>query len=168
MLGPARLVKTITAIPKKLNAAPGTVIANVAKSVNPELQLEVELKKMFPLPFFPSRKIYARPDELILEQPLVPPVSTKLTPEQLRAIRLEEEEVARENLEYERSHIMSAPFRHMSRAFFSVFKNTGRTWTREGFMKLDVKGQKYKIDVTGGWALDHGRALDRLAVVRPS
>ena len=62
---------------------------------------------------------------------------------------------------------MTAPFRHMSRGFFQLFKAIGRTWHREGFMKVEVKGMKYKLDVTGGWALDRGRALDRLARVRP-
>ncbi len=34
-------------------------------------------------------------------------------------------------------------------------------------MKVEVKGSSYKLDVTGGWALDGGRALDRLARIKP-
>jgi len=41
----------------------------------------------------------------------------------------------------------------------------GRTWTREGFMKLRLKGQTYKLD-GGGWVLDRGKALDRLVTIK--
>lgn len=170
VLGPARLIKTITAMPKSLALAvsQGRAVANAARTAaNPELQIEVELRKMFPLPFFPPRKLYIRPDEFVLKKALVPSSGGKMTPEQLRQTRLQDETSKREQLEYERSHIMSAPFRHMSRGLFSLFKATGRAWSREGFMKVDVKGQKYKLDVAGGWALDRGRALDRLAVIKP-
>jgi len=78
-----------------------------------------------------------------------------------------EEERRARVLAYDREHIMTAPFRHASRAFYELFKAVGRTWTREGFVKLGVKGRKYKFDVTSGWALDGGRALDRLATLTP-
>ena len=62
---------------------------------------------------------------------------------------------------------MSSPFRHMSRAFFQLFKAIGRTWSRDGFLKVEVKGSNYKLDVSGGWALDGGKGLDRLARLKP-
>lgn len=64
------------------------------------------------------------------------------------------------------SHIMTRPFRHMSRAFYKMFKAISRTWSREGFLKLGVDGQIYKLDVSGGWALDEGKALDKLVKVK--
>ncbi|KAE9379367.1 hypothetical protein N431DRAFT_397695 [Stipitochalara longipes BDJ] len=163
VLGPARLIKTITAIPKN----PNVISTAVGKAVNPELQIEVELRKMFPLPFFPARKLYVKPEEIALSLPIAPPPPKNLSPADLREIRIEEEAEKKKLLEYERSHIMTSPFRHMSRAFFQLFKAIGRTWHREGFMKVEVKGSSYKLDVTGGWALDGGRALDRLARVKP-
>jgi len=30
-----------------------------------------------------------------------------------------------------------------------------------------IQGGNHKLDVSGGWALDGGRALDRLVVVKP-
>lgn len=162
-LGPARLIRTITAIPKSANA----LSTAVGKAAAPELEIEVELRKMFPLPFFPARKIYVKPEEIILPLPLAPPPPKTLTPTELREIRIAEEAERQKLLEYERSHIMTSPFRHMNRAFFELFKAIGRTWHREGFMKVEVKGSSYKLDITGGWALDGGRALDRLCRVKP-
>jgi hypothetical protein len=39
--------------------------------------------------------------------------------------------------------------------------------TREGFLKLRVKGRIYKLDISSGWALDKGKAIDRLATLKP-
>ena len=69
--------------------------------------------------------------------------------------------------EYEDTHIMTRPFRHMGRGAKQFYLATARTWFRDGFLKVQVKKGKYKLDVSGGWALDGGRALDRLVVVRP-
>jgi hypothetical protein len=152
------LIKTITAIPKKMEVV----------GRNPELLIEIELRKMFPVPFFPARKLLVKPEELALRAPVAAPVDRTLRPEELRQMRMQEEMARREQLEYEKSHIMTAPFRHASKGFFALFKAVGRSWSREGFLKLRVGGrQTYKLDVSGGWALDGGRALDRLATLKP-
>jgi len=164
ILGPARLIKTITAIPKNANA----ISTAMGKAPTPELQIEVELRKMFPLPFFPARKLYVKPEEIILPFPIAPPPAKNLTPADLRQIRLEEEEEKRKYREYDNNHIMTRPFRYASQEFFLLFKAIGRTWHREGFVKVGVKGSNYKMDVTGGWALDGGRALDRLVKLKSS
>ena len=110
VLGCSGLIKTITAIPKKMEA-----VGN-----NPELLIEIELRKMFPVPFFPARKILVKPEELALRAPVVPPVDRTLHPEELRQMRMKEEIARREQLEYEKSHIMTAQFRHASRAFLMI------------------------------------------------
>ena len=163
ILGPAGLIKSITAIPRKLNVAAGAV------RKSPDLTIEVELSKMLPVPFFPARKLYVKPEELSKPTNLafLPPPSKKLSAEAIRNMRIQEEREKKQRLEYEQSHIMSAPFRHASMAFFNLFKAIGRTWSREGFVKLNVKEKTYKLDVSGGWALDGGRALDRLATLKP-
>jgi hypothetical protein len=164
VLGPARLIKSITAIPRNSNA-----ISNaVGKSASPALEIEVELRKMFPLPFFPARKLYVKPEEISLPTSLGPTTSKVLTPAEVRATRLAEEQERQRLLEYQRNHILTLPFRQISQLFFKMFKAVGRSWHREGFLKVDVKGSKYKLDVTGGWALDGGRALDRLAGIKPN
>jgi hypothetical protein len=163
ILGPTRLIKTITAIPRNANS----MSTAVGKAANPELQIEVELKKMFPLPFFPARKLYVKPEEITLPIPLAPPPSKTLSPADLRQIRIEEEAENKRRLEYQQSHFLTFPLRNTSRAFFELFKAIGRMWHREGFVNVGIKGSNYKLDVTGGWALDAGRALDRLAKVKP-
>jgi hypothetical protein len=167
LLGPSRLVRTITALPQTSTAATAAG-TSLTRAVPPKLMIEVELRKMFPLPFFPARKIYARPDELVLRMPLAPVDNKGLTPAEMRVARQQEEEETARLLAYERGHVMSAPFRHANRAFFNLFRAVGRTWTREGFLKLGVKGRIYKLDITGGWALDGGRAVDRLATIKPN
>jgi hypothetical protein len=166
MLSPARVIRTITALPKTTSSIAATGKAR-PKSAQQELELEIELRKMLPLPFLRSRKIRVRPEDLVIRSPLIKPPDKRLTPAEVHAMRLQEEAEMKKALEYEQTHILSAPFRHMSRALFSVFKATARAWTREGFAKLSANGQTYKLDVSGGWALDGGRALDRLARLKP-
>ncbi|TVY80718.1 hypothetical protein LSUE1_G005760 [Lachnellula suecica] len=162
IMGPAMLIKSITAVPKSVVMSLGTA-AKGGASV-PELQLEVELRKMFPVPFFPPRKLYIEPHQLELPTALAAPAPTRA------AISLREMEQAEkqreEELEYRRNHILSMPFRDANKAFYSLFANTRRAFVREGFMKVAVKGKIYKLDVTGGWALDEGRGLDKLVAVK--
>lgn len=174
LLGPAWIVKSITAMPPAALKAAGAV-PSAAKSVGngvvkgngaPALHIEVELRKMLPLPFFPARKIYVRPDEVQLPHQLARPTSS-LSPAQRAALKAQEEAEREAELEYERTHIMSRPIRHMSRAFFELFQGARRIWTREGFTAIYVKGYKYKLDVSGGWALDGGKAIDRLVTIKP-
>jgi len=155
LLGPARIIRSITAMP------PSTA------TKSKELLLKIELRKMFPVPFFPARVITARPQEVGLGQKLwTSPIAENLTPKERREMQQREQERLRTLQEYEKSHIMTAPFRHANMAFFGLFKAIARTWSRQGFMKMDIKGQQYKLDVTGGWALDDGRAIDRLVKIK--
>ncbi|KAH8815898.1 hypothetical protein F5884DRAFT_665298 [Xylogone sp. PMI_703] len=162
MLGPAGIIKSITAIPQRA----------LTSTPQPELKIEVELRKMLPIPFFPSRKLLVKPEDIVFDHRLSATASsgTASTPAsaaELRSRRLQAEEEQRRRQEYERTHILTAPFRHASMAFYSVFRSLRQTWTREGFAKVRVQGRTYKLDVVDGWALDEGRALDRLVQVRP-
>lgn len=166
MLGPAWIVKSITAMPPSALKAAGVAAPNLAKGAAPELKIEIELRKMFPLPFFPARKIYVKPEEIQLHHRLATP-EAKLTAAEMRVFRLREEAERKKELEYEQTHLISKGPRLMSRALFDLFMGARRTWTREGFTKIYIKGYRYKLDVSGGWALDGGRALDRLVTVKP-
>ncbi|RDL40484.1 uncharacterized protein BP5553_00463 [Venustampulla echinocandica] len=168
MLGPAKIIRSITAVPKRLGASAGKSAKGpriASQGTAPELELEVELRKMFPMPFFPARKIYCKPREFIVSEALARPPPA-LSPAEMREMKMAEEEDRQRLLEYERSHILTAPFRHANKAFFELFQSMRRAWTREGFHRVEIKGKFYKFDTTGGWALDNGRALIRLAAVK--
>lgn len=162
VLGPARLIKTITAIPSGQVQAQARALANgVGKNGNGQgLAIEIELRKMLPIPFFPARKVIARPEDLTLNRRVyVPPVD----PRQAAVERLEQRRrLKREQDEERRKSIWWRPFRDANRAFHKLFMAMRLVWTRDSFLELTVKGSKYKLDVGGGWGLDEGRALDRL------
>ncbi|KAH8602414.1 hypothetical protein B0O99DRAFT_139006 [Bisporella sp. PMI_857] len=168
---PARIVKSITAIPSKLVQSPyakkGTPNPN-AKATG--LQVEVELRKMLPVPFFPARKLIVRPDEIVLPQRLFV-AEAQESSAQIAARERAEKIRVEKLLEYDRNHIMTRPFRDFGRAIsqasFNFVQAIQRMYTREGFLKLKVKKQRYKLDVTGGWALDKGKAMDRLFTIKP-
>ena len=165
VLGPARLVKSIIAVPRNLEVIKGGLTKSGGGPVTPELQIEVELKKMFPVPFFPRRKFYVKPEEIELSHRFVP-VNKKISIQESRErTKLEEMEKQR-LLEYERNHLLTSPFRRMSQLTFKMFTELKRVWTREGMMRVDIQNQRYKVDISGGWALEGGRALDRLAKIK--
>ena len=157
VLGPARLIKTITAIPSSKSLTKGSGAPG-------PLAIEVELRKMFPVPFFPARKIVTSREDLTLNHRLyVPAVNSR----QSAAERLEaRRRMEREQDEERAKSIWTAPFRHANKAFYDMFKAMSRAWTREGFLQLGIKGQSYKLDVSGGWALDEGKAIDRLVKLK--
>ena len=166
-LGPAKMIRTITAVPKRLNVSNVNSLTKTVGGPPTELQIEIELSKMFPVPFFPARKILVSPSEVELSAPLTPPVPLNLTPAERLALHKAEKQESKARQDYEDTHIMTRPFRHFGRGMKKVYEAAARTWLREGFVNCRIQGGSHKLDVSGGWALDGGRALDRLVVVRP-
>ncbi|CZT49266.1 uncharacterized protein RSE6_10082 [Rhynchosporium secalis] len=162
LLGPARLVKSIVAVPRGVNMVKGVLV----KSGGPELQLEVELKKIFPVPFFPRRKFLVPPEEVELSHRFVPVNKRVSLQEAQRIAEMDKLAIQREK-EYELNHIMTLPFRRISQLLFKMFVEIKRVWTREGMMKVIIQKQAYKVDISSGWALEGGRALDRLVKIKP-
>jgi hypothetical protein len=165
MLSPSRLIRTITAVPKAASKA-ATAGKALSKNGQGEIELEIELRKMLPIPFPKPRTLRMKPEDVIIRSPLVGPPPKRITPAERHSMMLQEKAERKKALEYEQTHILSSPFRHMSRLLFSFFRATARVWTREGFAKVKANGQTYKLDVTGGWALDGGKALDRLVTLK--
>lgn len=126
--------------------------------------IEIELRKMLPLPFFPARRVIVAPKDLTLSRRIyVPPADPRRhVAERLEIRRMLE----REQEEERKKSIWWRPFRDANRAFRKLFKAMRLVWTREDFLKLEVKRQRYKLDIGGGWALDEGKALDRLVQVK--
>lgn len=68
----------------------------------------------------------------------------------------------------EKTHIMTLPFRQANYWMWRGFMGVRRAFTNEGFHYLHVKGQNrvWKLDSDPAWALDGGKALDRLVKVK--
>ncbi|RKF60875.1 hypothetical protein OnM2_046063 [Erysiphe neolycopersici] len=156
---PLRMIRNMTAIPK-------------IEHDKPRLKIEIELKKMFPLPFFAPKVISVAPNEIHIPSFLVRPMTPRISQSEHRRLRAEEILRRQQDLEYERSHVMSAGIRHLWRAVSKVctgiFRATQRAFTRDKFVEMRIRGKIYKLDLDGGWVLDNGKAIDRLVTLEPS
>lgn len=150
ILGPTRLVRAITALPSP-SLAPGQP---------GQLRIEIELRKTLPISLIPPRRIVATPDEMTFNHRLSAPRMSAA-----EKTEAEKEEYRAKKLNIKKS-ILTLPFRQLNVIFYNLFKAAARVWSKEGFLELGIRGKVYKLDVTGGWALDEGRALDRLIRAR--
>ncbi len=187
-MAPLNVIKSIKAVPYTVKAAAPTVTkaiaagaeatatkagkgAVAAKALQTKtaaaagaeertIHLEVALRSL--IPFLPNPKVLVKPEQCTLNMPLyyplhsLPPAQRQAMEQRALALKRKEQEAEREK------SILTAPFRHASQAFFALMKATQRIWTREGFLDFKVGTKTYKLDISGGWALDEGRALDRL------
>ncbi|KAL1911851.1 hypothetical protein Sste5344_002428 [Sporothrix stenoceras] len=85
--------------------------------------------------------------------------------ERVKAHEAEKERQAKAR-EYEMNHLMTAPFRHAGQGARSSWQEVRRVFSREGFIRVLINGDRQKLDVSGGWALENGRALDRLISIK--
>ena len=83
-----------------------------------------------------------------------------LSPAEKAAIRAQEERMR----EIARSKIMTLPFRQASYWTWRGFKTVQHILFKESLVYMQVKGKyaTFKLDRNAGWALEDGRALDRL------
>ncbi|KAJ5054742.1 uncharacterized protein L3040_001007 [Drepanopeziza brunnea f. sp. 'multigermtubi'] len=142
ILGPARLVRSISAIPRSVSVAQKTLSK---KATVPELQIEIELKKMLPIPFFPARKIYVKANEVELPCRFVP-LDKKLSIEEQKQIQRQKALEKEQLEEHYRKHFLTFPLRRMgtamSKGAFAMFIAMKRIWTRDGMMMVEVKESK--------------------------
>ncbi|KAI1246747.1 hypothetical protein MGN70_010628 [Eutypa lata] len=144
-----------TAAKAKAKAATAT-----SASTAPVL-LEIKARRTTPFPFLPLKRMQISPSEVVMKARLFNPRPLPL-PSERAASRVDEERRRRAAQQYERDHLMTAPFRHGAWAAGTVMASLRRGLTGEGFAPIEVAGAKYKLDITRGYALDEGRALDRV------
>ncbi|KAK1768603.1 hypothetical protein QBC33DRAFT_607256 [Phialemonium atrogriseum] len=159
----------------RATATAATATATATTTPPPPLLLEVSTSRA--VPFFPDKTTRVAPGEVKLSFRLAamlagqrtdagPPSSQSSAAERLRAMRSEQEAAERAR-KYEMDHLMTAPFRHAGRAAAASWAGVKRGLSREGFAKIRVGPVQYKFDVGGGgWALDEGKALDRIVHVQ--
>lgn len=194
LTGGLGIIRVIHAIPSARIAeiagkAAASTAARAVKDAGggpmPPIFLELEIGRV--LPILPARKRYILPQNLVvpfrfatygLSGDVVPVAGAAgaaaaaagtgapLTGyERVKAHEAEQERVAKLR-EYEMDHLMTAPFRHAGQGAQSAWSQIQRAFSREGFLPVFVNGDRQKLDVMGGWALENGRALDRLVTVK--
>ncbi|KAK6841649.1 hypothetical protein PG989_009802 [Apiospora arundinis] len=166
-LQPAHVVRLIKVLPSAAAAAatggarPGLVGAGNS-SVAHKVQLEVLVRRLTPIPGFPLKRIVVEPNEIIMKTRLFHP--KKAEPTEIERMRMgrEWEKRKKEQMQYNKDHLMTAPFRDGAWAMGQFFNAIRRGLTGEGFAPVEIKGGKYKLDIVKGYALEDGRALDRI------
>ncbi|KAK8056559.1 hypothetical protein PG993_001786 [Apiospora rasikravindrae] len=174
-LMPAHVVRLIRVLPSAAATAAGKpgVVAGAGRpglvsgvggnsAVSHKVQLEVLVRRLTPIPGFPLRRIVVEPNEVIMKTRLFHP--TKAEPTAIEKMRMgrEWEKRKKEQQQYNRDHLMTAPFRDGAWAIGQFFNAIRRGLTGEGFAPIEIKGGKYKLDIVKGYALEDGRALDRI------
>jgi hypothetical protein len=159
-LTPAHIVRSISVLPSTaVKRVPGAA-ATVA-STPPPVYLEIKARRNSPIPGLPLKQIRAEPHEVVMPTRLYHPLPKPSAHQQMLDKQAEEQQ-RKEAHQYELNHIMTAPFRHAARAIKSIFIALRRGITGEGFAPIQVRGVKYKMDITFAYALEDGRALDRI------
>jgi hypothetical protein len=172
VMGAGRIVRSIEAVPTTAKQLASAVAAapGAAPTTTP---IHIEIATLRMMPFMPPKKTILRPEEVQLPFRMYTlfagsggkPVLSMA--EKVRAERAAREAKIAER-KYTMDHLMTAPFRDGRKAFGTAWRGIRRSFNREGFAKIQLGKRDYKLDVTGGWALDDGRAMDRLLPVRPN
>jgi hypothetical protein len=153
LMGSSNIIKTIRAVPvSRLATTPA------APRTTP-IQLEIAVKRT--IPFMRAKVITVAPEELTLQSRLWRPTAT-MTPQQREAAKRHEKQAQAAQWEQDQKRLMTLPFRHAGRGMKTAWRGLSRALTKEGFVRLNKGNTKYKIDVETGWALEDGRALERL------
>ncbi|KAL2156016.1 hypothetical protein VTH82DRAFT_760 [Thermothelomyces myriococcoides] len=178
VMGAGRIVRSIEAVPAAAVAKQLAASSTGATTTSP-IYIEVATRRI--APFLPPKKHLLPPEEVQLPFRMYSVFSASRTSELATggaqrpmslAERVRAERAAREakraERQYTMDHILTAPFRDARKAFGIAWAGIKRSFHREGFAKIRLGKQEYKMDVTGGWALDDGRAMDRLLPIRPN
>ncbi|KAJ0324213.1 hypothetical protein COL5a_007880 [Colletotrichum fioriniae] len=162
------IIKIIRAVPTAslLKSAGGKASAEVlplgvtsAKAT--PVVLEITCERILP---GTPKKLLVAPEQVTIPCRIYSPLVTP-TPAMERAAARQRQVQARADWEYDKGHLMTTPFRHASKGFKAAWYGVRRAITKEGFMRMEAGGEKLKLDISTGWALDDGRAIDRLVKV---
>ncbi|KAK8124660.1 uncharacterized protein PG998_000419 [Apiospora kogelbergensis] len=164
-LMPAHVVRLIKVLPSAAAAAgtrPNLLSGGGNSSVAHKVQLEVLVRRLTPIPGIPLKRLVVEPNDIIMKTRLFHP--KKAEPTEIEKMRMgrEWEKRKKEQMQYNRDHLMTAPFRDGAWAMGQFFSAIRRGLTGEGFAPIAIKGGKYKLDIVKGYALEDGRALDRI------
>jgi hypothetical protein len=178
VMGAGRIVRSIEAVPAAAVAAKQLAAKAAGGSAAQQTPIYIEVATRRIVPFMAPKKTLLLPEEVQLPFRMYSVFAGSgkdgldATPRMSLAERVRAERAAREakiaERKYTMDHLLTAPFRDAAKAFGTAWRGIKRSFNREGFAKIQLGKQEYKLDVTGGWALDDGRAMDRLLPVRPN
>ncbi|KAK6210307.1 hypothetical protein QIS74_11891 [Colletotrichum tabaci] len=165
------IVRLVRAVPTAL-LTPSTRGVPFGAALNPKttpVHLEITCKRMLPgrakVLVVPPEQV-SMPGRIVVAQAAATATRTPyLSPAQERAASRQKKAQAQAEWEYDKNHLMTVPFRHAGKGFKAAWYGVRRAITKEGFMKMEAGGHKLKLDVASGWALDDGRAIDRLVKI---
>ena len=127
--------------------------------------LRLQIDNVATLPKFRPKSIVAASSDIIFSEFLfITPI--KLSPAEKRAAQQQEDR----KREREKSRLLTLPFRQASYWMWRGFLSIKKALWKNDFIYVQVKdcNMPFKLDRDAAWALDDGRALDRLVKHRLS
>ncbi|KXH48244.1 hypothetical protein CSAL01_07329 [Colletotrichum salicis] len=146
---------------KAAAAAADVLPLGVTSAKATPIVLEITCERILP---GTPKKLLVAPEQVRIPGRIYTPFIAP-TPAMERAAARQKKVQAKADWEYDKNHLMTTPIRHASKGFKAAWYGVRRAITKEGFMRMEAGGDKLKLDVSTGWALDDGRAIDRLVKV---
>ncbi|KAH6653839.1 hypothetical protein BKA67DRAFT_261932 [Truncatella angustata] len=156
VLKPANIVRRITLLPA-VAAAPKTKGGYVPPA---KLQVEVLYRRLNPIPGLPLKKQIVEPRDIVLKSRMYNPRPFGSQPGPTLSQEWIQHKKAKSG--YDKEHLMTAPIRDAGWIFSGFFAAVRRGLTGEGFAPIEVKGQMLKLDISNGYILEEGKAMDRV------
>ncbi|KAI4247664.1 MAG: hypothetical protein L6R40_001250 [Gallowayella cf. fulva] len=146
MLKPFRIIQSIQAIPI------------VAKNPQTTLHLQIESYRMFP--GIRPKTISIPVNDIRLSQPIFQDRSNADYHKLLETRQIEAEAIRK----LKQGNYLLLPFRQLGFHLSKAFRSLKHVFTKNPFIYLRAKGfsWSWKLDKETGWALEDGRALDRI------
>ncbi|KAL8733836.1 MAG: hypothetical protein Q9166_001824 [cf. Caloplaca sp. 2 TL-2023] len=148
---PFRIIQTIQAVPTMLKDTQ-------------TLQLQIESTRMFP--GMKPKTVSAPVNDIKLSRSLFQERSNGDSFSVLEARRIEAEKIRK----LTQGNFLLLPIRQLGFHLSKGFRGVKELFTKNPFIYLRVKGfnSSWKLDHDAGWALEEGRAIDRIVKSRMS
>ncbi|TEA21171.1 hypothetical protein C8034_v008494 [Colletotrichum sidae] len=155
-VGVNNIIRSVRAVPTTTLVAGGKLPADAARAS--PVHLEIKVKKLVGRA---PRTLIVPPNKVTIPYRVFQP-QRYISPV---ADQRKKAAAAKREWEYDQKHLMTVPFRHAGKGMKAAWYGVTRALTKTGFMTVEVDGEKLKLDVHSGWALEDGRVVDRLVNV---
>ena len=116
------------------------------------------------IPFRQSRIVTVPPNDVTLSSPLFDDNSERRIEAAIKEITRREERLR----VFAKTNLLTLPFRQAGYWIWRSYAAVRRALTSEQFHRIHIKGNNraWKLDSDPAWALDEGKALDKLVKIR--